>query len=90
MADGEVRGSVPEGLRQCPVGPAGAGDCFRFYNWLRPHQALGYRTPAEVFHGEQDVVDWESNGRKCSPEQGIESLAGATGLSLDSALTLFK
>ena len=23
---------------------------FRFYNDQRPHQALGYRTPAEVFH----------------------------------------
>ena len=25
------------------------GDYFRFYNAERPHQALGYRTPAEVF-----------------------------------------
>ncbi len=24
------------------------GDYFRFYNTERPHQALGYRTPAEV------------------------------------------
>jgi putative transposase len=28
---------------------AGIGDYFRFYNTERPHQALGYRTPAEVF-----------------------------------------
>jgi putative transposase len=28
---------------------AGIGDYFRFYNAERPHQALGYRTPAEVF-----------------------------------------
>jgi len=27
----------------------GIGDYFRFYNAERPHQALGYRTPAEVF-----------------------------------------
>ena len=30
----------------------GMEDYFRFYNDLRPHQALGYRTPAEVFHGD--------------------------------------
>ena len=28
---------------------------FRFYNDRRPHQALGYRTPAEVFHQVTDV-----------------------------------
>jgi putative transposase len=28
---------------------AGLGAYFRFYNAERPHQALGYRTPAEVF-----------------------------------------
>jgi len=28
---------------------AGIDDYFRFYNAERPHQALGYRTPAEVF-----------------------------------------
>jgi putative transposase len=27
----------------------GIGDYFRFYNAERPHQSLGYRTPAEVF-----------------------------------------
>ena len=27
------------------------GAYFRFYNDQRPHQALGYQTPAEVFHG---------------------------------------
>ena len=26
------------------------GNYFRFYNTERPHQALGYRTPAEVFN----------------------------------------
>jgi len=28
----------------------GLGEYFRFYNTERPHQALGYRTPAEVFN----------------------------------------
>ena len=34
---------------------------FRFYNDQRPHQALGYRTPAEMFHGEQAVRVEEPN-----------------------------
>ena len=66
----------------------GLEDYFRFYNGLRPHQALGYRTPAEVFHGEQGVVEEQSNRRRYSPGEGIESLAGEPGLSLNSALIL--
>jgi len=54
-------------------------DYFRFYNGLRHHQALGYRTPAEVFHGDQVVVEEESNGRRCSPGEGTQSLAGEPG-----------
>ena len=34
----------------------GLENYFRFYNGLRPHQAIGYRTPAEVFHGDQGIV----------------------------------
>ena len=63
---------------------------FLFCNGLRPHQALDYGTPAEVFHGEQDVVDGDSNGRRCSPGQETESLAGAQRFSLNSALILSK
>jgi putative transposase len=37
---------------------AGLGEYFRFYNTARPHQALGYRTPAEVHFG---VCGTESN-----------------------------
>ncbi len=40
-----------------PEAQNGLEACFRFYNGFRPHQALGYRTPAEVFHGEQGVVE---------------------------------
>ena len=68
----------------------GLEDYFRFYNGLRPHQALGYRTPAEVFYGDQDAVEGDSNVRRGSPEQEPQSLAGALGLSLNSALILSK
>ena len=68
----------------------GLEDYFRFYNGLRPHQALGYRTPAEVFHGDHGVVEGDSNERRCSPGQGTESLAGEPGFSLNSPLILSK
>ena len=68
----------------------GLEDYFWFYNGLRPHQALGYRTPAEVFHGDHGVVEGDSMERRCSPEQGTESLAGESGFSLNSALILSK
>ena len=66
----------------------GLADYFRFYNGLRPHQVLGCRTLAEVFHGDQDVVEGDSNGRRRSPEQGTQSLAGGSGFSLNSSLIL--
>ena len=76
---------------------AGAGEArkeigayFHFYNNQRPHQTLGYRTPAEVFFGEQGVAEEESNVRRCSAGTGAELLAGAQGLSLNSAPILFK
>ena len=68
----------------------GLEDYFRFYNDLRPHQALGYRTPAEVFHGGQGIGEEEYSGRRCSPSTGAELLAGAPGFSLNSALILSK
>ena len=67
----------------------GLEDYFRFYNHLRPHQALGYRTPAEVFHGEQGVGEEGPDERRCSPGTGA-LLAGAAGFSLNSALILSK
>ena len=50
----------------------GLEDYFRFYNGLRPHQALGYQTPAEVFHENHGVVERYSEERRCSPQQGTE------------------
>ena len=66
------------------------GEYFRFYNNRRPHQTLGYRTPAEVFYGGGEAIEEESNGWRCSPGEGTESLAGAPGFSLNSALILSK
>jgi putative transposase len=34
-----------------PDARAGIGNWFRFYNQQRPHQSLGYRTPAELYLG---------------------------------------
>ena len=66
------------------------GDYFRFYNHLRPHQALGYRTPTELFHGEQPAREEESAERRCALEEVSGTLAGAAELSLNSAPFLSK
>ena len=73
-----------------PGAQKGLEDYFRFYNGLRPHQALGYRTPAEVFYGEQEAVEEESGRRRSSPRQETQSPAGESGFSLSSALILSK
>ena len=64
------------------------GAYFRFYNDQRPHQALGYRTPAEVFHETMNAPGEESKERRNSLERALVSLLGAPGPSLDSPSTL--
>ena len=62
----------------------GLGSYFRFYNDQRPHQALGYRTPAEVFHQGINVQEEDWRLRRCPPEFALVS----SGLSLNSASIL--
>ena len=64
------------------------GAYFRFYDNLRPHQALVYRTPAEVFHGDRTVREEEPKDRRCSDGSVLGSYPGVTGPSLNSALIL--
>ena len=62
---------------------------FRLYNDRRPHQALGYRIPAEVFHRVTDVGEERAvQTKKSTIDQTLVSLAGAVGLSLNSTSVL--
>ena len=61
------------------------GAYFRFYNNQRPHQALGYRTPAQMFFGHREVVGDRKSGRKGSREPVSVIDPAAAGLSLKSA-----
>ena len=50
---------------------AGIGSWISFYNVSRPHQALGYRTPTEIFTGCAGAVDMMDNAPRYphSPQQ---------------------
>jgi hypothetical protein len=49
VAQPEVRRHLHQGLRLGPEARRGIGGWLSFYNDERLHQALGYRTPCEVF-----------------------------------------
>ena len=65
----------------------GLENYFRFYNQSRPHQALGYRTPAEVFAscGAQQAF-----GSDLAPPQtpGFSAFGQTDGFAVEEALGL--
>ena len=56
---------------------------FHFYNTQRPHQALGYRTPAEVFSGDSARSNEQSKERRWPPGRTLVDLGKIAGLSLN-------
>ena len=61
---------------------------FRFYNTQRPHQALGYRTPAEVFYHRPGVVDDKLSDRRLPEHPVLIPDSEVAGLSLNAVPTL--
>ena len=59
---------------------AGLDAYFRFYNTQRPHQALDYWTPAEVFTGHTQAP--QEPQRKCSEKAYVIDSRGEAGPSL--------
>ncbi len=67
---------------------AGLDSYFIFYNNQRPHQALGYRTPAEVFIRESAPSDERSMNGKWTPSRASADPGKTAGLSLSFASNL--
>ena len=67
---------------------AGLDAYFHFYNNQRPHQALGYRTPAEVFNGDSGSSTEPPRGSRRSPTGALPIMGKTAGLSLSFAPNL--
>ena len=50
----------------------------RFYNDQRAHQALDYRTPAELLRAYRTAREKETRERRCSERPMLVSCGGAT------------
>ncbi len=53
-----------------------------FYNQQRPHQALDYRTPAEVYLSDQKAKEVMANEAGLTPEVVIPSATAGDSLNL--------
>ncbi len=85
MAEHQVGEGVSKSLSDCPRGRTGIDAYLEFYNRQRPHQALGYRTPAEVYqNGQEEKVAAAEVGL---PSGLVKPSVGA-GDSLNLALGL--
>jgi len=73
-----------KGYQRVPEARAGIGAYFRFYNQERPHQALGYRTPGEVFEtrgpsagmaddAEETIMAQQEPERRCTENKDVIS-----------------
>jgi len=67
---------------------AGLDAYFHFYNNQRPHQAMGYRTPAEVFCRDSAPSDERSINGKWTPRRALADPGNTAGLSLSFAPNL--
>ena len=66
MAEHQVE-EVSEGIPDCRRSPVGINAYLEFYNRRRPHQSLGYRTPAQVYQKGQ------AEKRVAAQEPGLTS-----------------
>ena len=67
---------------------AGLDAYFHFYNNQRPHQALEYRTPVEVFNGDSGSSTEPPRGTRKSPTEALPIMGKTAGLSLNFAPNL--
>lgn len=64
---------------------SGIDNYFRFYNTQRPHQALGYRTPAEVFNLKTAESIEEVKDKRWLPGRELVDFGNTAGPSLNLA-----